>query len=549
MKVQGIRLLLLLALLGLPAASALGQAVVPSDQVTSRVIVRAAAGRAGADVGSLRPGDRARLVESGAEWHQIRLEDGTVGFVSAAWTVLLPADWEVSARPPAGVPEAHTDRFDFEPEATLEVAREVKERERPGFFRRIASLFRPPEKVTLALSSPTVGEATRQHYDPRLPVAGLAHTSGSSGRFDVMIVIDVSASTGEFALADVDGDGVLHDDWRTRDSILHAQTRAAREFVRAVERLPGNRDGRRIRVGVVAFSGDDALLLNPPDRDLPLDEASLRALAERDATLEAPLTRDYEATLAALDALAARGGEGMTDYAAGLTLATLELVDPPADEAIPDEEADRVVYFLTDGKPRLPYDREKAVRAARKAAAFAARHGVRVHTFALGKDVVTGKLDPTVQWVARETGGTCTELDNPADIIPLLRATALSFVDRVKIANRTSGKETDYVHTGIDGSFYGEIPLVEGRNEIELVAVLYGGKEHVETLRVDFEPVPREQRMAEELEEIRQENAALIEDIKERLRKKLAAQIERERERARTPDQDKELELAIPDSR
>lgn len=529
------------------AAGAAAQGVTPSDRVTSRVIVRDAPG--GRDVGSLRPGDHAELLDAGGDWHRVRLGTGREGFVSAAWTVLVPEAWDVSAPPPAGVPEAHVDRFDFEPEATLQATRSRTPREPAGglsgFLRRMVSLFRPPERVTLELTSPRLGETTRQHYDPRLPVAGLAHTTGASGRFDVMIVIDVSASTGEFALADVDGDGRAHDDWRTRDSILHAQTRAAGEFVRAVERLPGNRGGRRIRVGVVAFSGDDTLLLHPSDRDLELDEDDLRALAERDARLEVGLTRDYAATLDALAALAARGGEGMTDYAAGLTRATLALASAPPDEATPDERPERVVYFMTDGKPRLPYDRQTAERAARKAAGFAARRRVRVHTFALGKDVVTGKLDPTLERIASITGGSWTELENPADIVPLLRATALSFVDRVKIANRTSGQETDYVATGIDGSFYGEVPLVEGRNEIELVAVLYGGREHVETLHVDFEAVPREQRMAEELAEIREENAALIEDIREKLRRKLAAQMEQERARARPQSQGKELELEL----
>jgi hypothetical protein len=545
------RVLLVFAALAL-ASGVEAQELVPSEKVTSRVIVRDAPSRRGADVGSLRPGERARLLEAGDDWHHVKLEGGRDGFVSAAWTVLVPTAWDVSARPPAGVYAKHAERFEFRPEATLAATRVTPPRPQPtglsGLFRRIVSVFRPPEEVTLDLSSPTLGESTRQHYDPRLPVAGLARTSGSSGSFDVVIVIDVSASTNEFTEADVDGDGRAQDEWKGADSILEAQTRAAAEFVRAVERLPGNRDGRRIRVGLVAFSGDDALLLDPTDRELALDEADLRILAERDATLELGLSRDYRAALGALETLAARGGAGMTDFAAGLTRATLALVEAPLDAQAAEDRPERVIYFLTDGKPRLPHDREKAERAARRAAAFAARQRVRVHTFALGHDAVTGRLDETVQQVARATGGTCTELENPADIVPLLRATAISFVDRVKIVNRTSGEETDYVTTGIDGSFYGEIPLVEGANEIDLVAVLYGGKQHTERLRVDFEAVPREQRMAEELDEIRQENAVLIEEIKEKLREKLAQRIEEQRRRARPPEQGKELEITLPAS-
>jgi Mg-chelatase subunit ChlD len=529
------------------APAALAQEVVPSERVTSRVILRSEPGRHGADVGSFRPGDRATLLEAGDDWHHVELSDGKRGFVSAAWTVLVPTAWEpdVAARPPAGVPEEHAERFAFTPEATTRAALVTPASKEPGFFARLARLFRPPEKVTVDLTHPKLEESVRQHYDPRLPVAGLAHTTGSKGRFDVMLVIDVSGSTSEFAHADVDGDGRATDDWKSADSILKAQARAAASFVAAVRRLPGNRDGRRIRVGVVTFSGDDARLLDPADRALELDERDLRMLAARDAALVSPPSADYAALEADLRALGERTGSGMTDFAAGLTLATLALAGEGPGAAEPRADAERVIYFLTDGKPRLPYDREKAERAARRAASLAARHGVRIHTFALGHNAVTGKLNSTAKWVARETGGVCVELEDPADIVPLLRATALSFVDRVKLVNRTTGEESAYVATGIDGSFYGEIPLVEGENEVEIVAVLYGGKTHTETLAVDFEPVPREQRMAEELDEIRRENAALIETLEERLREKLARKIEAAREAAREPDQEKELEVTI----
>jgi len=57
--------------------------------------------------------------------------------------------------------------------------------------------------------------------------------------------------------------------------------------------------------------------------------------------------------------------------------------------------------------------------------------------------------------------------------------------------------------------------------------------------------VPREQRMAEELDEIREENAALIEQLEERLRAKLADEIAAKREATRAPEQGKELEVSI----
>ncbi|MBW2448664.1 MAG: SH3 domain-containing protein, partial [Deltaproteobacteria bacterium] len=299
--------------------------MITTDQVRSRVVVRAAPSRAGADVGSFRPGDRARLLEADGDWHHIELEDGVKGYVSAKWTVLVPTAWVAAPEPPSGVEAKHAERFDFQPEATIAASIVTPADPEPGFFRRLANWFRPPEDVRIDLTSPNLKESVRQHYDPRLPVAGMAHTSGSKGHFDVMLVIDVSGSTSEFAEADVDGDGQMLDDWKGSDSILKAQAQAAASFVDAVRRLPGNRDGRRIRVGVVTFSGADSGFRNPDDRDLDLDEADLRALAARDANLLAPLSADYEGIHAHLEALGASTGSGMTNFAAGLTSATLEL--------------------------------------------------------------------------------------------------------------------------------------------------------------------------------------------------------------------------------
>jgi len=113
-----IRLLIALPFVVL-ATTAAAQGVVPSERVTSRVILRAEPTTAGADAGSLRPGERARLLAAGADGHQVALADGTEGFVSAAWTVLVPNAWDVAARPPEDVPAKHADRFAFAPEATL----------------------------------------------------------------------------------------------------------------------------------------------------------------------------------------------------------------------------------------------------------------------------------------------------------------------------------------------------------------------------------------------------------------------------------------------
>ena len=55
----------------------------------TRLNVRAEAPR-GRVVASLTPGDRAKLLGTADGWHEVELDDGRTGFVSAAWTEVLP---------------------------------------------------------------------------------------------------------------------------------------------------------------------------------------------------------------------------------------------------------------------------------------------------------------------------------------------------------------------------------------------------------------------------------------------------------------------------
>jgi len=60
---------------------AFADVVVPTDDVTSRVIVRASASAQSDQVGSLRPGEQAELVGVVPNWHRVQLSNGTQGFV------------------------------------------------------------------------------------------------------------------------------------------------------------------------------------------------------------------------------------------------------------------------------------------------------------------------------------------------------------------------------------------------------------------------------------------------------------------------------------
>jgi len=509
--------LLLCGLVGLPRATRADR-VTPSERVRSGVVIRAKPGTGGAPLGSLRKGDEVALLESGEHWHRVALKGDRVGYVSAHWTRIIEEE------PVAAAPE---------PLPALDPLLPLP---RPSFLERVANslsqAFGREAPVDIEITQPQVSHYHVRHPDPLLPVAGYA-AAGEGGRVDLVLAIDGSTSANEFCESDVDGDGVLEDDWAGDDSIYQAQVLAARRLVAALRRLPGNARGERVRVAVISFSGDDRYREHPPDRDLELDTLRILGLAQRDARRHIALTSDYDAVDAALTLLAQQRPAGMTDFAAAIGLGVMELSGlTEAEAAAPADDALRVIDFLTDGMPSLPYAREQAERAARYAARLADEQGIRVNVFELGHNAVTRRHSETGSRVADITGGTFTSVERPGDILKVLAATSLTFVDRVRLTNRTTGQRTRYVSTGLDGSFYGEVPLREGPNEIDVAAILYDGRERSVSLRVDYHAGAPTPELEKQLRLVRERNESLIEEI----RKRLALEMEREKQR-------KELEV------
>src|SRR5262245_34602161 len=98
-----LRTLVALGFLG--PGPALADDVVPTGAVRSRVVVREGPGAGSRDVGGLRPGERAEYLGAAPGWRRVRLEDGTTGFVSEAFTQVR-AQAEGGAPPPAVSQEA-----------------------------------------------------------------------------------------------------------------------------------------------------------------------------------------------------------------------------------------------------------------------------------------------------------------------------------------------------------------------------------------------------------------------------------------------------------
>jgi competence protein ComEC len=85
-----LRIAVMAASLAVIAAPAAADTVVPSSDVTTRVIVRESASAQSAAIGSLRPGEELELVGSVPNWHEVRLSGSLTGFVSKRWTRAMP---------------------------------------------------------------------------------------------------------------------------------------------------------------------------------------------------------------------------------------------------------------------------------------------------------------------------------------------------------------------------------------------------------------------------------------------------------------------------
>ncbi|MGH7288203.1 MAG: hypothetical protein ACREI8_09335 [Myxococcota bacterium] len=496
----------LLLATGLAPAAGLADSVVASDQVQSRLRVREAA--AGPVIDNLLPGERATHVATHGEWHQIELADGRVGYVSAAWSRVVP-----EPEPAASTAQLHVER-----RGLLEAVRR--------FFRDSGSWLGAPPQVELVLHDPVRDGAIHEHDDPLLPVAGLATLEGSSGTYDIVIVLDASTSTQGFSQADVNGDGRLDERWKGPDSIYQAQISAAREFVAALRRLPYNRGGERIRVAVVSFASDE----DAAGERFDPSPAALLQLARVDAEESIPLTADYARLDRELDRLASREPQGSTDFAAGVgrAMAALDVLTPDAASSDPHSGAQKAILFLTDGKPQLPTDRKTAEKAALYASRLAGKAGVRIHTFALGRDVVRRGVNPVLRRMAERSGGRFTQLQAPGEIVALLRSTSFSFVSSVRLANTTRGDEIPEIATAIDGSFYGELPLAEGVNEIEVEAVLNNGRRTSRKLTITWVDTKPIKALETRLAALREENAALVEQLREKLAREIRTARSRE---------------------
>jgi hypothetical protein len=223
-----------------------------------------------------------------------------------------------------------------------------------------------------------------------------------------------------------------------RNSILAAEVAAARRLLLQL-------NPETTRVGVLTFS--------------------------ETAKLTQPLTHDFEQVRRVLTDILRAGPYGGTNMVEGIRMATTELFGLGTSAKRPD--AIKVQFLLTDGFPSLPIgagkraapeDTDLAIGAAR----VAGKAGIKVHVFALGEEALS--YPRAALGIAKESGGTYTPVVRPVDVLAVLDNISIVGVDFVQVVNQTSGQKATHLRLAADGFFSSAVPVVEGRNVIEVLA-------------------------------------------------------------------------------
>jgi uncharacterized protein YegL len=346
-------------------------------------------------------------------------------------------------------------------------------------------------------------------------VAGWAGV-GNQDRHDLVIAIDVSISTGLPSGADVNGNGKVGRALRSTrdrlrapnphrtcsdvgDTVLAAEIAGVR---RLVERL----DLERTQVGLVTFSSG--------------------------ARVVAPLGSSREEIDAELDELASKMiPHGETNLAAAVRTSTRALFDGASADG---QRPHRSLIILSDGTPQRRGRIEKAAAETLEAALESIAAGVRIHTFAIGVDIME-KTDVFAE-ISKKSGGHFVAIRDPGEIMPCLAQIRLTTLSDVAVRNATTGEPGRATRLFPDGSFDGVVTLAPGENRIAVVARGPTGSEQVAERVVVFE-----QRQPRDAAEARAASEQLARLRERTLETELALEVER----GRTLGQAKRVNLAL----
>jgi Mg-chelatase subunit ChlD len=372
-------------------------------------------------------------------------------------------------------------------------------------------LFSAEAKVQI--HSPKAGATINQEQNLVFVTGKVATTAARSANVDIMLLLDASGSTAQYAGIDLAGMDQLPEAGsgfntpqifiggmsvggpamrNLRNSVLAAEVIAARRLLMQL-------NSETTRVGVVSF-GERAKLLQP-------------------------LTHDFDRVRLALDEVYKAGPYGGTNMVEGIRTGITELMGIGSSEKKTD--AVKVEFLLTDGFPTMPIgggksatpqDTDLAINAAR----LAGRAGIKVHVFALGEEALS--YPRAAVGVAKQSGGIYTPVSRPVDILSVVENMSAVGVDYVQIVNQTSGQKANQLRVAADGFFSAAVPVVDGRNQIDVFARASDGSNGKDSITINYQSgnqkslelevfLEREKKLKLEVERLGKSQAEIQQDI------------------------------------
>jgi hypothetical protein len=326
---------------------------------------------------------------------------------------------------------------------------------------------------TVQIRSPKDGSHITQEQSYLLVGGKVATEAARSGNVDILLVLDVSLSTAQYAGVDFPEFAELPNfslkPQKGRFSSAVSGPLVKRESIFAAEivasrRLLSQLNSKTTRVGVITF--------------------------REDAWLKQPLTHDFNDVRSTLDLIykSGPGGGGLaggTHMASGILLGTRELLGKGQSEKYLDSI--KTLVLLTDGAPTLPTgDRKADEDLAISAALLAGKAGIEVHVIGLGKGAVS--YPRAAFGIAKESGGTYTAVTRPADVLAVVDNLSVVGVDSLQVTNETMGQKALRSRLAADGFFASAVPVVEGLNRIQVLARSSDGSVGRDTITVRYEP-------------------------------------------------------------
>ncbi len=327
--------------------------------------------------------------------------------------------------------------------------------------------------------SPKNGARITQEQKTVLVSGKVASQNVRSNNVDIFLIVDVSGSTSQYAGVDMGDLGQVPDNLGSsgfgrpqisiggfslgqppmrnlRNSILAAEIGAARRLLLQL-------NSQTTRVGVLTFS--------------------------EGAKIVQPLTNDFDGVRRALDDILRAGPYGGTNMVEGIRTGIAELMGLGSSAKRTD--AVKVEFLLTDGFPTLPIGESRRVtpedtNLAINAARLAGKAGIKVHVFALGEEALS--YPRAAVGIAKESGGTYTPVSRAADVLAVVENISAVGVDYVQIVNQTMGQKATSLRLAADGFFSSAVPVVEGRNQIDVFARASDGSNGHDSITIDYQP-------------------------------------------------------------